>query len=87
MLRFSNNKIQPIIENKIIKISYNNEKCFSCNSNDMIMEEVREQNVKNHLYEYISKEKYKQIIEENIKLKDDSITKTNFDNFLKFANI
>jgi len=87
MLRFSNNKIQPIIENKIIKISYNNEKCFSCNSNDMIMEEVREQNVKNHLYEYISKEKYKQIIEENIKLKDDSITKTNFDNFLKLANI
>ena len=94
---FSNNKIQPIIENKIIKISYNNEKCFSCNSNDMIMEEVLEQNVKNHfckrcnknvlLYEYISKEKYKQIIEENIKLKDDSITKTNFDNFLKLANI
>lgn len=61
------------------------------------MEEVLEQNVKNHfckrcnknvlLYEYISKEKYKQIIEENTKLKDSSITKTNFDNFLKLANI
>ena len=60
------------------------------------MEEVLEQNIKNHfckrcnknvlLYEYISKEKYKQIIEEYIKLKD-SITKTNFDNFLKLANI
>jgi hypothetical protein len=91
MMFFSNNKIVPIVEKNVIRISYNDEKCFYCNSNDMIIN-----GVKNNLsyckrcdkylllFECISKDKYKNIIGDRLL---DDIKKTNFEGFIKSSNI
>ena len=93
MIFFSNNKIVPI---NTIKISYNDEKCFHCNLDDMILN-----GFKNNLsycsrcekyfllVEYISKDKYYMIIREktNAKTISDNIKKINFDEFIKSTNI
>lgn len=93
MMFFSNNKIVPIVEPNIIKISYNDEKCFYCNSNDMIID-----GAKNNLsyckrcdkylllFEFISKDKYKKLIQDKLS-SNDIIKKTNFDRFIKSSNI
>jgi len=90
---FSNNKIVPIVEPNIIKISYNDGKCFYCNSNDMII-----YGAKNNLsyckrcdkylllFELISKDKYKKLIQDKLS-SDDVIKKTNFDRFIISSNI
>ena len=87
------NKIVPITEKTIVKISYNDEKCFYCNSYDMIINNGVKNNLSyckrcnKHvlLAEYITKDKYKKIIDDRISC--DNIKKTNFDKFIKSSDI
>ena len=84
----NNNKIIPIIEKENIKISYNDGKCFHCNSKDMIVNDGKPLSFckRCHKYillsEYISFNKYKKIMQD---LND--IKKTNIDNFLKSSSV
>jgi len=95
MMFFSNNKIVPIVEKNVIRISYNDEKCFYCNSNDMIINGAR--NNLSYckrcdkyllLFECISKDKYKNLIRDKLFIDDDGeVKKTNFEGFIKSSNI
>lgn len=85
---FSNNKVVPVVNEKsLVKISYNDEKCFYCHSNDMIVNDLQKKNLSYCkrcekyvlLFEYVSSDKYKNIIE--------SKKKTSFNNFILSSDI
>lgn len=90
------NKIVPVVQKGEIKISYNNEKCFYCNSIDMIRKEKEfvglyycERCCKYVLlFEYIKKSDYEIMIEHQMSSKNDVyIKKTNFEKFIKSSLI